>query len=511
MNIEKQFVENDVSAMQEIDHLMAGELYPDPPREEFKYELRQWFTAFGAIIGSILAGVTGGFSAVLIPQLDVNSTLFNNTNFTKNLFESFEEITIQTTTQKSWLGFSGALLLAPGCWLSGLLIEKLGRRMTHLVIIPFYFLSWLTISVSPNFSILVFGRLFTGFSMGLLAPACPVYIAETTNPRLRGILLGCISVAASFGNLLAHSTGILLHWRMASLCCGSLNIICFILCFFSPESPTWFLKKGKIEKASTAWKLLKGPDFHKEFQALKFAHAPKYLQQKKTKDWMKIITLKSFLKPLGIVCLLFFTAQCCGVASITFYSVDIFTQVSDPKGAFMWTLITDLVKVSVSGFSCWLIKRVSNRGLALFSGFGTALVLFILAGVQYYDVGNPWTPVVLIIAYNIASFIGLVPLSWMLCGELFPVAYKGLGTGLTSGFGFLCLFLVVLLAPYMFEYFLAYGTFFIYGCIAAVGTSVLFFYLPETRGKTLLEIELSFKKTKSDLKLKNKYETNVEA
>ncbi|XP_051170751.1 uncharacterized protein LOC127287711 [Leptopilina boulardi] len=138
---EKEIVEN-VSAMQEIDQLMGGEVNLITSKEEFKYELRQWITAFGAIVGAILAGVTGGFSAILIPQLEFNSS-FTDTNFFR---ENFNDIKIETISQKSWLGFSGALLLAPGCWLSGLMLEKLGRRMTHLVITPFYFLSWLTIT-----------------------------------------------------------------------------------------------------------------------------------------------------------------------------------------------------------------------------------------------------------------------------------------------------------------------------------------------------------------------------
>lgn len=496
----KVFIEND-SELQEIDHLMEEAVNPSS-KEEFKYELRQWITAFGAIVAALLAGVTAGFSAILIPQLEFNSSF---TQYNESFVNNFNNITIETTSQKSWLGFSATILLAPGCWLSGLLIEKLGRRMTHLVSTPLYFLSWLTITISSSFTILIIGRVFSGLFMGLLAPASPVYIAETTNPRLRGILLGCISVAACSGNLLAHATGTWLHWRLASLWCGSLNIICFIICFLSPESPTWFLKRGNIENALRSWKYLRGPNCVEEFELLKKAHAPGALEKRQleTLDWSS----RSFLKPLGIVCLVFFTSQCSGVNAITFYSVDIFRQVANPEGAFMWTLLTDVVRIFVACLTCWLIKRVSNRGLALISGSGTAIVLFALTIVQYYDIGNPWTPVILLIVYNVGSFIGLVPLSWMLCGELFPMKYKGLGSGLTSGFGFLCLFLVVLATPYMFEYFFAYGTFFIFGCVATVGTAMLFFFLPETRGKTLLEIERSF--DKCDSKLKNGYQASV--
>ena len=513
---ENQFDKNNVSLAQEVKHLMAGELDPEPPEDngELKYQLRQWFTASGAIIGAILAGMTGAYSAVLIPQLEANTiikgTIVQDSQFGNSTFSSsaefldvYSRIIIDTTSQRSWLGATGALLLAPGSWLSGFMMEKIGRRMTHLVTTPLYFLGWLIVTTSPNFIVLIMGRLLCGLCMGILGPACPVYIAEATNPRLRGILLGCISVAASAGNLLAHAAGTWLHWRLASLFCGSFNILCFLICFFSPESPTWYLKKGMIEEALISWRFLRGFKHMKEFENLKVAHAPvlskKNLPGEKDKidngeelNWKNILMTKSFLKPLGIVCLLFFTAQCCGVNAITFYSVGILKQVSGPEKAFTWTLILDVVRLLVCGLTCWLIKRYSNRSLALASGMGTAVVLLLLSIMQFFDYGKPWTPVALLFICTFTAFIGLVPLSWMLCGELFPMSYKGLGTGLTTGFGFLCLFSVVMTAPYMFEYLLAWGTFLIYGCIAAGGTLLLFFYLPETRGKTLLEIERSF-------------------
>ena len=517
--LEKPFDCNNVSSAQEVDHLMAGESDPVPleGNTQLKYQLRQWFTALGAIIGAILAGMAGAYSAVLIPQLKENSTFenvtadynFENSTVITNFWDNFAKITIQTTGQQSWLGSSAALFLAPGCWMSGFMMEKLGRRMTHIVTTPLYFLAWFIVTISPNMITLIIGRLLCGLCMGLLGPACPVYIAETTNPRLRGILLGCISVAASAGNLLAHAAGTWLHWRLASLFCGSFTILCFIICFFSPESPTWYLKKGRIEEALNAWRFLRGSTNSKEFEVLKVAHAPGFSQKDtsgiknkmddgKELNWKDIMISKSFLKPLGIVCLLFFTAQCCGVNAITFYSVSIFEEVAGRQGAFTWTLILDLVRLLVCGLTCWLIKKNSNRGLALASGLGTAVVLILLAIIQFFEVGKPWAPVSLLFLYTFTAFVGLVPLSWMLCGELFPMSYKGLGTGLTSGFGFLCLYSVVMTSPYMFKYLLPWGTFLAYGCIAAAGTFLLFCYLPETRGKTLLEIERSFDKKPVD-------------
>ncbi|XP_033231074.1 facilitated trehalose transporter Tret1-like isoform X1 [Belonocnema kinseyi] len=513
--LENPFDRNNIFSAQDVQNLMAGESNPDPPEDNsnLKYQLRQWFTALGAIIGAILAGMTGAYSAVLIPQLEKNAAIENftqeyniqNSTFMTSFLENFAAITIETTGEKSWLGSSAALLLAPGCWMSGFMIEKLGRRMTHIVTAPLYFLAWFIVTISPNMITLIIGRLLCGLCMGLLGPACPVYIAETTNPRLRGILLGCISVAASTGNLLAHAAGTWLHWRLASLFCGSFNILCFVICILSPESPTWYLKKGRIEDALDAWRFLRGSTNSKEFEKLKVAHAPGFSQKassgikskiddEKDYTWKDIMVSKSFLKPLGIVCLLFFTAQCCGVNAITFYSVTIFVEVAGREGAFMWTLILDVVRVLVCGLTCWLIKRHSNRGLALGSGLGSAAVLILLAIVQFFEIGKPWAPVSLLFVYTFTAFVGLVPLSWMLCGELFPMSYKGLGTGLTSGFGFLCLFSVVMTSPYMFKYLLAWGTFLAYGCVAATGTFLLFCYLPETRGKTLLEIERSFDK-----------------
>lgn len=127
-------------------------------------------------------------------------------------------------------------------------------------------------------------------------------------------------------------------------------------------------------------------------------------------------------------------------------------------------------------------------------GFGVAVTLLSLSASLTFDIGRPWIPVILLVTYVALLPLELTPISWLLCGELFPRKFRGLDSGLTSGFGFTRFFVVIKTMPAMIELIKPEGTFAIYGSVALIGTGALYFVLPETKNKTLQEIQISFNK-----------------
>lgn len=148
--------------------------------------------------------------------------------------------------------------------------------------------------------------------------------------------------------------------------------------------------------------------------------------------------------------------------------------------------------------------RYERRPLAIISALGTAVFLVTLSIHLYYSKNNPVLashiaiPLTALIGYIVFVTIGMVPLPWAMMAEVFPQHVRGIGSGISSSMNFVAFFAVVKTSPSMFRYLDNYGTFMFYGIVAFVSAVVLFLVLPETKGKTLHEIENHFKGNKKE-------------
>ncbi|XP_046615353.1 facilitated trehalose transporter Tret1-2 homolog [Neodiprion virginianus] len=467
--------------------------------------LRQTLTAIGPIMSTISVGATFGYSAVLLPQLkpdsaaaaggfgrDLNASSVFWLENKLNDYDRDHRITTSSLDDESWIAASAALLMAPGCWLSGILMERLGRRVSQILVSPAYLIAWATVGFAPNFTALIVGRLLSGLCVGLQGPLGPVYVAETSEPRMRGILLAGISLAIAVGILISHVLGTWFSWRVAAHLCAGFPVLSLLACVFAPESPSWLVKKKRISDATNAWLYLRGKNAAAEFRALEYRSSE---TPENSTTGGAVWNSRTFLAPLAILNVFFFVQQFSGVNAVAFYCVQLIADVSEPadnRNAHYATLVLDVVRVVASFFACWLTRRCGRRGLALVSGAGTASSLFVLGGGLLFGLGTPWLPGSMLVVFVFLVSVGLVPLPWLLCGEIFPVAARGLGSGLSSGFAFVCFFIVVKTGPAMTATLSNPGTFLLYGSLTAAGTVFLYFFLPETKDKTLQDIEDHF-------------------
>lgn len=475
-------------------------------KSEPKHLFRQTMTALGPIFGAVACGMTAGYSAVLLPQITPdNSTGINSTQPLDYL--NLNELTVRGINEMSWIAASAALPMAPGCWIGGAAMEKLGRKLSLILVSPVFCAGWLIVALAPNFTWLMIGRILLGLCCGVFGPLGPVFIAETSEPRLRGFFTAGISFAIAFGILVSHGLGTWLHWRITGILCGAFPLLCLILSIFSPESPTWLMKRRNYSRARKAWIILRGEHCEEEFEALesspnlKEVNTSKELMPFHTKSsentplpssWKDVIRSRIFLAPLFILNVFFFTMQFSGINAVTFYSVTLFEEVTGRENAHSATLVLDLVRLISSVVACWFTKIYPRKILVVISGIGSALSMLFLGGSLLFNIGTPWLPVCFLLAFTFASSIGLVPLPWLLCGELFAAEVRGLGSGISSGFAFMCFFVVVKTAPAMMKTIGPPWTYGSYGVITLLGTIFLCIFLPETKDKTLKEIEDEF-------------------
>lgn len=374
------------------------------------------------------------------------------------------------------------------------MLETIGRRWAMLVLFPMNIVGWLVIGLADGFASLIIGRLICGLAIGMGSPVVPVYISELSDPVLRGILLSMITVQTTFGILLGHAIGLFLHWRTTAYIYAALVAISLVTWFASRESPTWLLNKGDTDRAIELWVHLRGCKSLKEYLALEdsAAAARKFDDQSTLSDLKEALTTRHFLYPLGIVCAYTFIGQFNGSAVIIFYSVDMLREITGPDYGDLATVVADLVRLLFCIFACCLINFYNRRTLTFVSGFATAAALFLLTLVLYYEVGRPWCPEALLMTATFFINIGMEPIGWIICGEMFSRKFRGLGSGLSTGCKNISLFVAVKCLPAMTDALEVYGAFAVYSVITLFGTIFLYFTLPETKDKALQDVERSF-------------------
>ncbi|XP_060533871.1 facilitated trehalose transporter Tret1-like isoform X2 [Cylas formicarius] len=392
-----------------------------------------------------------------------------------------------------------ALPMALGTLLGGLLTEKYGRRFTHVSTCLPTFAGWIIIYCARNVDMLLVGRFLTGLNAGILAPATGVYIGETSEPRYRGFLLGGISLAISVGLLLVHVLGTFLHWKTAASVCSTIPILGWLLMLPTPESPPWLAKKGCSAGAETSFRWLRGGSEESQRELdIMLTNQKNHVERNLTP---KSFLVPEFLKPLGILTMLLVVSQWSGINAVNFYSVSLMKTAAGPGiDEYLATVFIDVVRVAASVVACLLIRKFDRRRLAVFGSLGTSIALFMLTAHIYLarflrqsSSTLFFVPVVALALYISFVAVAYVALPWTLLGELLPLTNRSVGSAVASCAAFLAMFSVVKTMPGMFDLLGADGTFLVYGVIAFLGVGFVYLVLPETRGRTLSEIEVYFK------------------
>lgn len=344
--------------------------------------------------------------------------------------------------------------------------------------------------------------------MGVQAAAAPISIAEYSAPRHRGAFLATIAFSFATGMLIAHIFGTILFWRQAALACGSFYVLSLILISLSPETPPYLASVGKFEECRKTFRWLRGSDdeSEKELEVMLNSQKKKTIvspEVSKIKYYMNIVMSPGFYKPTVIMMFMFVLFQISGMTVVPSYTVPMMNEVSGGHiESYTSMLMVDIVRFATAVLSCVVVNKF-NRRTVLFFGIYVSVVSLLLTSILLYvrDFGYlpekyKWIPVIPTLVYIFGKTIGILPIPWAIAGEIFPLAYRSLGSGISGMFLSLMFFVVVKTAPTSFRQIGVKGTFCLYGlCIALCG-AFLYYLLPETKGKTLYEIECHFKGVK---------------
>lgn len=324
-----------------------------------------------------------------------------------------------------------------------------------------------------------------------------VYIVEITeSPKHRAILLSLMSPVTGFGTIISHLLGHFLFWRNAAIVLSFFSAFCCALIFVIPESPVWLLSRNDIRGAEKSLEWLQTgnqniKDELKEIQKNKISH-PK--ARVKEASLLKRIHVTKAWKPFLILTSFFVLQQCAGYTIVLYYAVNFYELFDTPIDGFVSSIVFTSLGFLTSVLLTCIIDKFSRKTITVISAAGVGVTCTIAAGYQYlYGNENErpvfWLPLGCMWIDVIFCCLGIKTLPWTMIGELFPREVRDFMSGLQLTVAYLILFMAVKLYPLTVSLIKIHGVLTMFSISGFATVLFAIFILPETRGKTLAEIE----------------------
>lgn len=423
----------------------------------------------------------------------------------KPFYERFFEITQSPGFQG--LAMSSALIgCIGGAVISGWISEKIGRKGSLIVAAILF-----TISAVGSGSVLSFTwfmgfRIVGGFGIGIASAVSPVYIAEISPAKYRGRLVTLNQLNIVIGILAAQIINYLIAqqvpegasdrfiqqswngqmgWRWMFWAETAPATLFFILLFFIPESPRWYAKVSRWEKAEWVLQMIGGDEY---------ARKTRKEISETLSDGTKKTTLKSLvakdIRPLllvGIILAAF--QQWCGINVVFNYAEEVFSaagyEISD---ILLNIVITGVVNLVFCILAIRTVDRWGRRRLMLIGSIGLS-ILYVILGITYYLEIQGLTILIIIVLCIAVYAMTLAPITWVVLSEIFPNRVRGVAMAIATTTLWIASSILVITFPYLNRGLNTHGTFWLYAGICLAGFLFIYKRLPETKGKSLEEIE----------------------
>ncbi|CAG0921141.1 unnamed protein product [Notodromas monacha] len=405
-----------------------------------------------------------------------------------------------TPDEESWIGSLMPLCALCGGMVGGTLIEKLGRKRTLLGLSLPFFLSWLLIAFAQDVLMIYAGRAVAGLSVGVTSMAVPIYLAEVAQADIRGRLGILPSTIGNSGVMFIYVFGAFLNWSTLAMVCSIVPVLFCIGMAWVPETPRWYLSKGKKKRAFRALQWLRPADHDvvaemQEMEAQQ-ANSAAIAGGPKLRDLISPLNARALFVSLGLM----FFQQLSGINAVIFYTLKIFEAAGSTVDKDLSTIIVGSVNIGATLLSNAVVDRWGRKLLLYISGLGMTAALMAL-GTYFYIKAHAspeteetlrvfgWLPLVAFVVFVVAFSFGFGPVPWLMLGEIFPSRIRSLAASVTAAFNWACTFIVTKNFQGMIDGLGIHGAFWLFGSNCLVATSFVFLLVPETKGRTLEQIE----------------------
>lgn len=397
-----------------------------------------------------------------------------------------------------------------GAFVAGKISDKIGRKKSLLIASILFFLSAIGTAVPESLTVFVLFRIFGGIGVGIASIVSPMYIAEIAPSNKRGGLVSCNQFCVILGMLVVYfvnyyialsgseewlnSTG----WRYMFASMAIPAVAFFTLMFFVPESPRWLAMNGKIDEAK---KILSGINKTEESFNKEWSDMERSLKQSKAAltqtepGYLDILKSHKYILFCGI--LLACLQQATGINVFLYYAPTIFKDFSDAgmDVALLQTIMIGVVNLSFTVVAIVKIDKWGRKPLMIVGAFVMGISMFSIGFAAYTDNIGSYM-LVFVLAYIAAFAVSLGPVTWVLISEIFPNHIRSKAISLCVFLLWVSNFIVSQTFPMMndpdswlFKEFHGAFPFWVYGGMCFVTIFVVYKMLPETKGKSLEELE----------------------
>lgn len=466
------------------EKVISGHTGGLPPLTAGKWQKRFRIIVLGATFGGILFGYDTG---VINGALEPMKADFGLTPFTSGLVTSVLQI--------------GA---AVGAIVTGILMDKYGRRKMLLVSSYIFILGTLLCVFAPELVTLLTGRVVLGLAVGAVSVICPVYLSEIAPTELRGVTSARNDVMVVLGQLLSFVVNAILYltlghhdqvWRymLAVAVIPALLLLFFML--RAPESPRWLAAQGKVDEAEKVLEIVR-PVERAKAEIKDIVAITKQSANQVTMKLGEVLRTPWIRNLLFAGILLAIVQQLTGINAIMFYGTQLLETIGFADDVAIVVNIGNGI-VSVAGMltGMAIISRFRRRHLLLF-GLGTISVIHLLIAYLSGAMAEGMTKAIVIMAlvfifvFVMQACLGLV--TWVVLGEMFPLKARGAAMGAATAFNWLSNSLVGFVFPSLLDAFGTQGSFLVFGVLNIISFALIYKFLPETGQHSLEELEYKF-------------------
>ncbi|KAM3956019.1 facilitated trehalose transporter Tret1-like [Aphomia sociella] len=483
--MDSQYKQVNVNEVQTEDDILNG----DDEKFCLKLFLRQLLVSSGTWTVFFICGLYMAAPTVYLPHLRRQSNS-----------------TIVTDEMASWISSGSSYGSIPWIFIISAAVSIFGRKTTSAAV--YIYITFISVlfyfSNTPN-QLLAF-QISLGVPYAAAMTVSILILSEYTSPKYRGMFLTMKTATLYWGIWISNAIGTCFHWKYISVfgfICSLYNLTVFLW----PESPFWLASEGRFEDCKKSHRWLKGISKKAESELATLIDTYKNVDcpTEKTKivnfllNIIKTLVIKEFYRPvlLSFLCAALYNLS--GKIVYSIYAVEMIRKITDNEStAYVAMLILDGVTVFSMYFGCFLVKILKRRTLLFISSSIAITFLFTLSLYLYLVKLNIFSEntivsVLLLVGFSLSISCGPILMAVSLYGELLPTKHKTLSSIVISLFFTILQSTLLKNAPFIFKHLKMHGMFLFFGISMCACLCLLYKYLPETKDKTLQEIEDYFK------------------
>ncbi|HQE82739.1 MAG TPA: sugar porter family MFS transporter [Candidatus Hydrogenedentes bacterium] len=402
---------------------------------------------------------------------------------------------------KGWAASSALLGCIIGVVIAGPVSDRLGRRRALILAAVLFFVSALGTAFPRTFAEFVIFRIVGGVGVGIASMTSPMYIAEVSPKHIRGRMVSINQFAIIFGMLVVYFVNYYIalqgdeawnvargwRWMFGSEALPAFALL--VLLFFVPPTPRWLVKQGRTAEARDVLARIGGPE-HAERELNEIAQMLSHQSE----------SLGQLFRPgmrtaLVIGVALAILQQVTGINVFLYYAPEIFKKLgSGASSALLQTVLVGGVNLAFTVIAIWTVDTLGRKPLMLVGSVGMGVCLFALGLAASLRHIEAWA-LIFVLGYIACFALSVGPVTWVILSEIFPTKIRGRAMAIatfclwSANFVVSQTFPMMDESPWLVERFNHGFPFWVYGLLCIVSVVFVWRFVPETKGKSLEEIE----------------------